>query len=113
MGLSYQLSNRIVEIKDKILKYYKHDESNTKERCGTINFQLYQCFAVLDKDNPKQLNLSVKGNKREFIFQAATEEEAISWLTIINANISASMGHKRAIEAPDSEFWLQDQISEQ
>jgi hypothetical protein len=59
------------------------------------------------------LKITLLGNKRDFFFKAATEEECIHWIKLFSQHIKLSLGFKFNTSAPWTEnFWKQDQISE-
>ena len=112
-ALFVRWQNRHIEIEDGILKYFKEVDRGKYECCGTLNFDLYQCFIKHHQKKKRQFMLTMKGNEREFLFKAKNEEEAIEWIQTISMHIKESKGRlEKALAPKTSEFWRQEQISE-
>ena len=74
---------RIVEIKERTLKYYKQKKDEEPVMCGILNFDLYACEVVPTPNEPRQFMVKVLGNEREFFFKAKTAEDAKEWVSVI------------------------------
>ena len=98
-----------------ILRYYEQKNGQNIHK-GTINFDLYLCEVIKSskKGQPHHFSIIFNGNDREFQLRAANEAEADQWISAINAHIQISKGLRDQIHAPDtSEFWRQEQISQE
>ena len=62
----------------------------------------------------KQFTIDIQGNNRKFLFEASSESECLEWVDVIEQNIKASDGFKKAKNAPmTKEFWRQEQLTEE
>lgn len=100
--------SRYCILKKTKLKYYKSDQE--KKPKGIVDFDKVDTTVELDEKDPKIFKISMRGQDKEIVLKASTEEEAAQWVKGIEKRLKKSKGRKKELTILQPKFWKQEYL---
>ncbi|CAI2366371.1 unnamed protein product [Moneuplotes crassus] len=89
-------------------KYYKSKED--KKPLGIVDFDKVDTTVVLDDKDDKAFKITMRGQEKEIILKASSEEQAAKWVEKMEKMIKKSKGRKKELTMLQPKFWKEEYL---